>query len=135
MARSDDWFQQAKKDLLHAKESIRINHFEWSCLAAQQAAEKAIKAVFIERGSEAWGHSLLRLLELLPEENKPSEEVLNAAKHLDKHYVTSRYPNAFAEGAPEDYYTKKDAEESLNHAEKILSFCSDQITALRKGSG
>ena len=38
-------------------------HYEWACFAAQQAAEKVIKAVFQKLGGEAWGHSRHRLVE------------------------------------------------------------------------
>jgi HEPN domain-containing protein len=46
MVHADDWLRQAEKDILHAKESIKIEHFEWSVLAAQQGAEKAIKSLY-----------------------------------------------------------------------------------------
>lgn len=36
---------QAQRDLEHARLSIGSGHFEWACFAAQQAAEKAVKAV------------------------------------------------------------------------------------------
>ena len=132
MVRADDWLRQAEKDIRHAKESIKIEHFEWSVLAAQQGAEKALKALFYEIGGDPWGHSLLKFLKSLPKELKVEEELLIAAKNLDKHYVTSRYPNGFASGAPEDYYIKKDAEEAVINAEGIFKYCKNQISALRK---
>jgi HEPN domain-containing protein len=132
MVRADDWLRQAEKDILHAKESIKIEHFEWSVLAAQQGAEKAVKALFYEIGADPWGHSLLKFLKTLPDEFEVEEELIIAAKNLDKHYVTSRYPNGFASGAPEDYYIKKDAEEAVKDAERIFKYCKDQISTLRK---
>jgi HEPN domain-containing protein len=100
MVRADDWLRQAEKDIIHAKESIKIEHFEWSVLAAQQGAEKAMKALLYEIGADPWGHSLLKFLKTLPNEFEVEEELIIAAKNLDKHYVTSRYPNGFASGAP-----------------------------------
>jgi len=132
LVRADDWLKQAKKDILHSKESLKIEHFEWSVLAAQQAAEKAIKAVYFQIGGDPWGHSILKFLKKLPENFAVNDELINAAKFLDKHYITSRYPNGFASGAPEDYFIKKDAEEAIINAEKIYIFCEDQISALRK---
>jgi HEPN domain-containing protein len=132
MVRADDWLKQAEKDIIHAKESMKIEHFEWSVLAAQQGAEKAIKALYFEIGGDPWGHSLLKFLRKLPKKFGIEEELIMAAKYLDKHYVTSRYPNGFASGAPEDYYVKKDAEEAIVNGEKIFKFCKDQISALRK---
>ena len=51
MRRSKDWLDQAIGDLEHARASIELGHFEWSCFAAQQAAEKAAKAVFEDMGN------------------------------------------------------------------------------------
>jgi HEPN domain-containing protein len=132
LIRSDDWLKQAQKDILHAKESIKIEHFEWAVLAAQQGAEKAIKALFYKIGADPWGHSILKFLKKLPESYEVDEGLIIAAKNLDKHYITARYPNGFASGAPEDYYIKKDAEEAIKDGEKILTFCKNQISSLRK---
>lgn len=132
MARADDWLKQANKDIKHAEESIKIEHFEWSVLAAQQGAEKSVKALIFEIGGDPWGHSILKFLKKLPNKFKMEEDIINAAKNLDKHYITSRYPNGFASGAPKDYYIKKDAEEALSNAKKIFKYCEDQISSLRK---
>ena len=132
MVRADDWLKQAKKDILHSKESLKIEHFEWVVLAAQKGAEKAIKAVYFKMGGDPWGHSILQFLKKLPENFDVNDELIKAAKYLDKNYITSRYPNGFASGAPEDYFTKKDAEEAIINAEKIFIFCENQISALRK---
>jgi HEPN domain-containing protein len=35
--------------------------------------------------------------------------------------------HAQSEGAPTDYYTKRDAEDSLSHAKSILAFCQTEI--------
>ncbi|MHA1671061.1 MAG: HEPN domain-containing protein [Promethearchaeota archaeon] len=132
MVRADDWLKQAKKDILHSKESLKIEHFEWAVLAAQQGAEKAIKAVYFKMGGDPWGHSILQFLKKLPENFEVNDELIQAAKYLDKHYITSRYPNGFASGAPEDYFIKKDAEEAIIYAEKIFIFCENQISTFRK---
>jgi HEPN domain-containing protein len=132
LVRADDWLKQAKKDILHSKESLKIEHFEWAVLAAQQGAEKAIKAVYFKMGGDPWGHSILQFLKKLPENFDINDELIEAAKYLDKHNITSRYPNGFASGAPEDYFTKKDAEEAIINAEKIFTFCENQISILRK---
>ena len=44
--RSGDWMRQAEGDLEHAGLSACEGDYEWACFAAQQAAEKAIKAVY-----------------------------------------------------------------------------------------
>ena len=127
--RSSDWLRQAGADLEHAELSAREGDNEWSCFAAQQAAEKAIKAVFLHCHGDPWGHSLLALLQSLPEEILKSlpPALLDSAKALDKDYIQTRYPNGFASGAPMDYFTERDALESIAHAKSILEFCRAQI--------
>jgi HEPN domain-containing protein len=127
--RSPDWLRQAEADLKHAESAIEAGDFEWSCFASQQGAEKAIKALFYHLHGDPWGHSLLALLEGLPAPTRDAvtPELLDSARALDKHYIPTRYPNGFAEGAPTDYYTKKEAEDARDHAKSILTFCKTQI--------
>lgn len=78
------------------------------------------------------GHSIYQFLKKLPEGFEISKSLINTTKNLDKHYITSRYPNGFASGTPEDYYVKEDAEEAISDGERILKFCEDQISFLRE---
>jgi len=57
-----DWFKQAKADLRHAGNTFKEGDFEWSCFAAQQGAEKAVKAMFQKLEMDAWGHTLTALM-------------------------------------------------------------------------
>lgn len=55
MNRADDWLKQADKDLIHAKESLKIQHYEWSVLAAQQSAEEDGKGTLLSDRSRSLG--------------------------------------------------------------------------------
>ena len=127
--RAPDWLRQAEADLKHAQSAMEAEDFEWSCFASQQGAEKALKALFYHLHGDPWGHSLLSLIQGLPGPVRASvtQELIDAAKALDKHYIPTRYPNGFAEGAPADYYTKRDAEVCLSDAKSILTFCESEI--------
>ena len=50
-ARHQDWLRQADADLRHARQARDHGAHEWACFAAQQAAEKSIKAVILSRGA------------------------------------------------------------------------------------
>jgi HEPN domain-containing protein len=115
--------RQAKRDLDHARRAVAAGDYEWACFAAQQSAEKGVKALFLKTNRSAWGHSVSALLQQLPPSFRANESLVNAGKELDKHYLLSRYPNAFPQGAPLDYYTKEEAERAVAHTENIIAFC------------
>ncbi len=126
VSRSSDWLKQALRDLNHARKSIELGDYEWACFAAQQAAEKAVKALYQRLGIEVFGHSVSRMLANLPTEYKPPEELIEKAKELDRHYIPTRYPNFHPEGAPMDYYGREDAERAVRYAEEIIKFCRNK---------
>jgi HEPN domain-containing protein len=51
--RARDWLRQAEADLRHARHALDDGDHEWSCFAAQQAAEKAAKAAHDAAGAPA----------------------------------------------------------------------------------
>jgi HEPN domain-containing protein len=123
--RFEDWLRQAEKDLLHAKKSLEMQDYEWSCFSAQQSAEKALKALYDFLAGEAWGHSVTKLLKELP--FKVDIDLINKGIYLDKMYIPARYPNGFETGAPCDYFNDKDAKEAICYAEDIFSFVKTKI--------
>lgn len=127
--RAHDWFRQAEADLRHARHAQEDGDFEWACFAAQQAAEKAVKAVYEAHHLEGWGHTISTLLGNLPDFLKAPEELLAKAKGLDKHYIPTRYPNGFESGAPTDFYTAEEATQAIAYAAAILQFCRTHLPA------
>lgn len=125
--RSGDWLRQADADLAAARHARAGGHHEWAAFGAQQAAEKAVKALYQKRHLEAWGHVLTQLLAALPEDTRPGADLIDAAKSLDKHYIPARYPNGFERGAPADFYTATEADRALADASRIIEFCRHQI--------
>lgn len=122
--RADDWTRQAEADLELARYAARGGHFEWACFAAQQSGDKAVKAVHLGLGQEAWGHSVTELLTALRDQVPDiAPGVLDSARALDKLYVPTRYPNGLPAGAPVDLFTAEEAERAITHAEEVLSFC------------
>jgi len=125
--RSEDWIKQAIRDLKTADEVAKSGSFEWSCFVAQQAAEKAVKAVFQKLNAAAWGHSVLDLMKILSNKVSVSEELVNCARSLDRYYVPTRYPNSFDSGSPYEYFTGKDAEHALVCSRRIIEFCKSLL--------
>ena len=122
-----DWLRQSEADLAHARMARDAGSYEWSCFAAHQAAEKALKSLFLRLGMEAWGHTLTALIGNLPESVAADDALGNGARVLDKHYIPTRYPNGFDTGAPTDFYTRDEADTAIARAEEIVGFCRRQI--------
>ncbi len=123
--RAGDWLAQADRDHEQAVASLEQGRHEWACFAAQQAAEKAVKALHLAKGQEAWGHVVARLLRELPLLCPP--DLVERAKVLDNFNVPARYPSAHPEGAPFEHYGTLQSEEAIRHARAILDFVRSQM--------
>jgi len=130
--RSEDWLRQALRDLEHAEESRRSGKHEWACFASHQAAEKAVKALHLFFGQEAWGHVISRLLRDLPESVNVQDDLIEKAKILDNFYIPSRYPNSHPEGAPFEHYGPIHSEEAIKYAREIVEFVRSQMAKSRR---
>ena len=125
MNRAKDWFAQAERDLEQALSSQREDRHEWACFAAQQAAEKAVKALHLAHRQEAWGHVVARLLRELP---VPVEaQLVQKGQVLDNFYVATRYANGHPEGAPFEHYGPLQSGEAIRYAGEILEFVRAQM--------
>jgi len=122
---------QAESDLQHARSDLDGGYYEWACFSAQQAAEKAAKAVFQAMGAEAWGHAVTDLLIELGRRHQVPEALIDGALELDKAYIPARYPNAHPSGSPRTRYTKGEAIRSIGYADEIIRFCADLLSRLR----
>jgi HEPN domain-containing protein len=125
--RAVDWLNQAEGDLRHAVNARKDGDYDWSCFAAQQTAEKAVKGLILSKRGEGWGHSVTRLLKDLAGLLEIPDVLVKAAMRLDKHYIPTRYPNGFDVGAPREYYTDEDAEKAVEDAERIYGFCRQSV--------
>ncbi len=91
------WLEQAQADLEHARKSLELGHNEWSCYAAQQAAEKCLKAMLLAAGVKPhFTHHLNILAEQIGEHGielsgLPSKKRL---VDLSDKNILARYPLA-----------------------------------------
>ncbi|GBD19930.1 hypothetical protein HRbin28_00367 [bacterium HR28] len=129
MNRAPDWLQQAESDLEMARIAAQAGRHEWACFAAQQAAEKAVKALHLHLGQEAWGHLVARLLVELPI-TAPSI-LVEKARSLDALSVPTRCPDAFPAGAPAEHYGPLQSQGAIAYASEIVAFVRAQMAEPR----
>ncbi|QDA32581.1 HEPN domain-containing protein [Thermococcus indicus] len=117
------WMKQAGRTLSSARRDLEEGYYEWASFKAQQAAELAVKALLRGLGYAPIGHSITRLLrELRAEGFSIPREILSMAMELDRNYIAPRYPDAYPEGAPFEYYSEDVAGELISYAEEIIEF-------------
>ena len=126
-ARHADWMAQAERDLKVARDNCAQGYFEWSAFQSQQAAEKAVKALLRYHNVEVTGHTITALLQQAANYVAVSPDLLIAARELDRHYITPRYPNGFAAGYPAQYYDEPTAQRCIADAERILAFVRENL--------
>lgn len=121
-----DWLEEARSDLRHARASIEMGDYNWACFAAQQAAEKALKALGLHvLGEYLRGHDLVRIYRRLREvvDLKLSESLLS---RLSGYYTQARYPNAGIE-RPSEEITREQALEAVSTAGGVIDEVSKAL--------
>ena len=129
-ARRADWLAQAQGDLAHARHDVESGYYDWACFSAQQAAEKAIKAVFHQRGADVWGHSVSDLLHELQRNTTVPDELVEGGLDLDRSYIGARYPDAHPSGSPRSRYFRSEAVRLVKHADAVVRFCESLLSPL-----
>ena len=131
--RAADWLRQALRNLRSARVNMEAGLYEEACFESHQAAEKALKALLQGIGVERRGHALLYLYrEAEARGVRAPGDLVSCLLELDKHYIPSRYPNAFPEGAPADYYTLEDARRCIACAEAVVKWVEERLREVRE---
>ena len=123
---TEQWMILARGDLEFASNPpLRGGHYARLCFFAQQAAEKAVKAVMTARGLRfPFTHNLQALLELIPDEAAAHPELIGAIA-LTSYAAEHRYP-PYLDSPDED-----DWREALRLASAVVAWAE---AALEPGS-
>jgi HEPN domain-containing protein len=109
-----EWLNRAHSSLEHARKAAPGIYFEDLCFSAQQAAEKAVKAVFIHlREPFPYTHNLGNLLALLSRKGIEIPPAVARADELSPFAFGARYPGLGLETAEEEYYGLLEIAESV----------------------
>ncbi len=117
-----EWINRAQSNLARAQSMTPGVYLEDLCYDAQQAAEKAIKAVLIHQGVDfPYVHDLTRLLNSVEDHNEPLPLAIRKAEMLTRYAFASRYPG---DGDPA---TEQDYAEAVAAAELVVQWAEDRI--------
>jgi HEPN domain-containing protein len=121
-------WRQAVHDRAHADLSFTAGDYDWAVFAAQQSAEKGLKAVLLAAGRPSPPvHPLKTLFNDLVRHGLASETdrpaLAGAMDELIQGWAVSRCPIAGVDIAPTDLISREQAEKMLAHADAILGFC------------
>jgi HEPN domain-containing protein len=116
------WRAQARSARETAQLARAGGRHEWACFLCEQAAQLAVKGLLFGLGLEAWGHDLTVLCERVAGALGGAwrSELADASARLSRHYISTRYPDAHASGAPSTHYTASDAAQAGTDADGVL---------------
>ena len=119
-----EWLNRAKSNLARTKlgNDTPVVYLEDLCFDAQQAAEKAIKAVLLHRNvSFPYIHDLAELLALVEGSGAPVPQAVKEAVQLTPFAAEERYPGL------EEPVTRKEYENAVTISETVVRWAQEQI--------
>ena len=121
---ADRWFRQAEEDLETARMLFAGERFYAASYFAQQAAEKAFKALlFIRQGKLP--RRIHDLRELGEQAKVPTDWFISLTE-LSAVYLVSRYPDLTPNSIPADAINYEESRGHLDLAEQILRWAQRQ---------
>lgn len=120
-AEADRWRRQAAHDLAFARVALRERFHAQACFVAQQAAEKAVKAIAYGLGERTViGHSLVTLISRYGVRAPELHDLRELGGILDQYYVPTRYPNGLAGGVPFEAFGESQAAAAVDAADRFV---------------
>lgn len=117
------WLKSAEEDCFDAEVFYRNGRYFRTAFFAQQAVEKALKAMFIVMAREDPPkiHTVTELYRLLVEKStfRLPEEIERLLYFLNKFYTVSQYPDA-ANGLPSESVDELEAARALKIAKEVI---------------
>lgn len=127
----EEWLRRARSNLARARAGRQQAEvlYEDLCFDAQQAAEKAIKALLVHRSVPfPKTHALADLLTLVADSGIAVPEELRAAGILTDYAVEARYPGVYED------VTEEDHAEAVRLAEQVVAWAESLIRPKYEGA-
>jgi HEPN domain-containing protein len=117
-----EWLSRARSNLVLARKTSAVVYLEDNCFNAQQAAEKAIKAIFIHRSeSFPYIHNLEHLLKRPERNGLKIPKLVHMAHELTRFASELRYPGTFGP------VSEREHRHFVRIAEAVLRWAERQI--------
>ena len=117
-----EWLNRARGNLAKAKVPVPGGYLEDLCFDAQQASEKAVKALLIARNVDfPYTHDLSRLLTVLEAHGESIPDAIRRAEELTHYAAHTRYPG-FEEPVSETEY-----QEAIAIAKAVVRWAENRL--------
>ena len=117
-----EWLNRARSNLVRARRGEAGVYLEDLCFDAQQAAEKAVKAVLVAHKVDfPYVHDLAHLLSLLEGTGTVVPEAVRQAEELTPYAVLTRYPGMVRP------VTEQDHRRAVKVAAAVVRWAEEQL--------
>ena len=120
----ENWWKQAKRDLLSAENSLKSKDYYLCAFMCQQSVEKGLKALLMLKTRERVFHTH-SLIELSKKSHAP-ELIMVHLRRLTPEYTISRYPDV-TETLPYENYDEDIAHDRLKRAKEVFRWLDTQM--------
>lgn len=115
---TNKWWQSALLDIDSAKKNLKIQIYHVSTFLSQQAVEKGLKALLIERTNEfPKTHDLPKLSTMLD----APDRITKLCETITPMYTATRYPDVGMQ------FNKNEVKEIIKHVEEVLKWIKKQL--------
>ncbi len=124
------WMKAAEEDIYDAELALRNKRWFRAAFFAQQAVEKALKALYIlvRREPPPKSHRITIIYSGLREAGFTlPEELERRLPLLNKYYTITRYPDA-ANGLPSESVDEEEAQRAVKIAEEVLEYARKELS-------
>jgi HEPN domain-containing protein len=117
------WRANGEAALAGARAQRDAGVHQWACFNCEQAAQLSLKALLHGVGLGPWGHDLLELVNKAVDGGfEIPNSIDDALRRLDRFYIQTRYPDAYAAGELATRYRTQDADQAIEDAETVLAW-------------
>jgi HEPN domain-containing protein len=130
---AERWPAQSRYDLDAARYDAAGGFWAHACFNAQQAAEKACKALLYGSGQRiVLGHSVAELTKECAAIAPEMQALASDAAAVDRYYIPTRYPNGLPGGVPAESFFESDAQDAIAIAERIVQIVTREVEGSTK---